>query len=88
MVFDTSEFKSKIKAWWRGRYIPPHDDPNGPIFLMGSDERPLIVEGLCWLGQFWLIHWQWIIATALDYWNCCGRLKSGQRMETRRRYDF
>ena len=56
----------KLKEWYRGRYIPPENDPNsGLFFIQGDYDRPWVARAADLLIRFWLEHWQWIIGTVL-----------------------
>ena len=58
----------KIKAWYRGRYVPPEPNvPNsGLVFLsVGHYEQPAIAKLLGVLGRFWLANWQWVVGSML-----------------------
>jgi len=58
----------KIKAWYRGTYVPPpENDPESPLVIIspGYYEQPLSARILGTIGRFCLQHWQWIIGTIL-----------------------
>jgi len=58
---------TRIKTWWRGRYIPPYHDPTGALVVIspGHYERPIIARICIAVGKFWLAHWQWTIGTII-----------------------
>jgi hypothetical protein len=58
----------KIKAWYRGRYVPPpRNDLRSELQFcsVGHYEQPALAKLLKAVGLFWLAHWQWIIGTAI-----------------------
>jgi hypothetical protein len=56
----------RVKGWYQGRFVEPHNEPNSPVvFLMGHYEQPPLARLLGVLGRFWLAQWKWIIATAI-----------------------
>ena len=55
---------NKIKAWYRGKYIPPpKNDPNDILIRIspGHYEKPLLAKILQQAGKLWMSHWKWII---------------------------
>ena len=58
----------RLKAWYRGKYVPPlPDDPNSQVFFLslGHYEQPALAKLLGTLVRFYLAHWQWVIGTVL-----------------------
>ena len=66
MRLRTSQIVQRIRTLYKGRFVPPHNDPGSPIvFLMGHYERPWLAELLSVLGRFWVTHWKWIITATI-----------------------
>jgi len=48
----------KIKNWYRGKYVPPDNDPNSEfVRVMGHYEQSLSAKMLKTLVEFWLKRW-------------------------------
>ena len=55
---------SKIKKWYRGKYIPPpENDPDSPIVIyrMGHYEKPFLANLASNISKFWKNNWQWAL---------------------------
>jgi hypothetical protein len=54
--------RSKISAWYEGRFVPHANDPNsGVVFMGGSHHHHWTATVARKLVGFWLEHWKWII---------------------------
>jgi len=54
---------TKIKEWYRGKYVPPpENDPDNLVVIIspGYYKQPLLAKSIRQIGKFWLNHWQWI----------------------------
>ena len=63
-MFSISSVITKIKEWYRGKYVPPpENDPDSLVVVIspGYYKQPLVVKSIRQIGKFWLNHWQWIL---------------------------
>ena len=57
----------KLKAWYRGTYVPPpENDPNSAVVFisLGHYEQPPLAKLLRSAGRFYIEHWKWIFGAA------------------------
>ncbi|OCJ38021.1 hypothetical protein A6U91_07475 [Agrobacterium tumefaciens] len=52
-----------VRRWYRGAYVPPDEHPG--IFMLGYHKRHWTAELLHTIVEFYLKHWQWVIATVI-----------------------
>jgi hypothetical protein len=59
---------TKIKNWYRGKYIPQREDgPNGSVTIREKAyyEKPPLAKFIEIIFVFWSHHWQWLLTFAL-----------------------
>jgi hypothetical protein len=60
------KFRSAVRNWWEGKFVPPENDPRSELrFMMGDYEWHWTARVVRSLGAFWLKHWQFIVTVAL-----------------------